>query len=298
MDALSAGAMRNIVIWIAWAVGAALLLGAVPPLMRVGARRSDPSVAAALFAVVFTAGACGVAAFTGTLSALWDIDNATLVKLLLCGLVSAFTWLCLFTALTGGQAGRVVPVVNLSTPLVLVASYFLLDAPLGLWRLCCIVLILLGTVLIESRSLGKPRGRLWMLYAALAALSCAGLALIERLLLPGLDSALIDVARGASAAVLLVIFVLARGRQRTVPHMPAGAFFCIPLAALACCGSEVCAYLASLRGDMSMLAPVTIVSFGMAMLLSRVALKERQPGAAVFGTLLVLLGMFAIQMGW
>ena len=298
MDTMSAAEMRNVVIWIAWAVGSALLLGAAPPLMRAGAKRSDPSVAAGLFALMFTAGACGVAALKGTLSAIRVIDNATLVSLLLSGLLSAFTWLCLFTALTGGQAGRVVPVVNLSTVAVLIASHFLLGAPLGLWRMCCIVLILLGTVLIESRAGGKARGRLWMLYAVLAALSYTGVRLMNDLSLAGIDPVLVDIGRGAAASVLLWAFVLVRGKQRTMAGMPAAAWACAPLAALFCCGSAVCAYLSSLRGDMSMLAPVSVLSFAAAMLISRAALKERQPGSTVFGTLLVLLGMFAILMGW
>ncbi len=298
MDAMSAAEMRNVVIWIAWAAGSALLLGAVPPLMRAGAKRSDPSAAAGLFALIFTAGACGVAALKGTLGTIWTIDNATLVNLSLCGLLSAFTWLCLFTALTGGQAGRVVPIVNLSTVIVLVASHFLFGAPMGLWRMCCIVLILLGTVLLESRTGGKARGKLWMLYAGLATLSYTGFCLLSKLCLAHTDPVLVDIGRGAAASALLWAFVLARGKQRTMGGMPAGAWICTPLAALAYCGSAVCAHLSSLRGDMSMLAPLGILSFVSAMLLSRVALRERRPGSAVFGALLVLLGMFAILMGW
>lgn len=296
---MSVAAMRNLVIWVAWAAGAALLFGAALPLMRAGARRNDPSIAAGLFALVFTAGSCGVAVLRGTLPTIWSIDNATLVRLLASGLLTAFLILCLFTALTGGPASKVAPVVNLSSVIVLVASYFLLGTPMGLWRMCCVVLILLGTVLMESRATSKSRGgRLWMLYAALAALAYAGLTLLRQTRLSQATQAQYDIVRGAVATLLLWGFVFARGKQKHFKKMGVAAFLCPPLAAVTVCASAACTYIASLRGEMSMLAPVTLLSFVMAMLLSRLALHERQPGSAVFGTLLVLLGMFAILMGW
>ena len=49
---------------------------------------------------------------------------------------------------------------------------------------------------------------------------------------------------------------------------------------------------------MDALRPVTILSFASMLLFSRVIAKERQPIGAIFGSILVMLGMFAILMGW
>ena len=56
-------------------------------------------------------------------------------------------------------------------------------------------------------------------------------------------------------------------------------------------------HFASLRGDMSDLAPVGVLTSVFVMLFARMFQKEKQPGATVFGTLLVILGQFGILMG-
>jgi uncharacterized membrane protein len=56
-------------------------------------------------------------------------------------------------------------------------------------------------------------------------------------------------------------------------------------------------HLASLRGDMSELAPIGVLTSVFVMLFARIFQKEKQPGASVFGVLLVILGQFGILMG-
>lgn len=297
MDAMNAIQTRNLIIWAALYVCAQLLYGLTPSMMRLGAKKTDPTAGAALFALTMAVGSCGLAAFEGKLSALWTIDNRTLTFVILAGALSALTWLSLYTALTGGLCSKVLPIVNLSTVAVLVSSHFLLHTALGLWRLCCIVLILLGTVLIESRTKGA-RSKLWMLYAGLAMLFYTATNLVQTLYLANLDAALIEFGRSTTALVLLVIFLFARGKQKTFDRMNAASWIATPAAALCRCGGTTLCYLAAQRGDLSLLAPVTLVAFGSMMLFARLILKERQPGSALFGTLLVLLGMFAILMGW
>ncbi len=295
MENMSVLEMRNFVIWIAWAVGGALLLGGVIPLMRGGVRKNDPSVGAGLFAVAFTVAAIVVAALKGVLVTVWSLDNATLLRLIGCGALSAFTWLCLYTALTGGTASRVLPMVNLSSVLLPVAGYFLFNETLGLWRLCCLILILLGTVLMESHS--GTKGILFMVYGGLAAVFYAGTTLIKRMYLTDVDPAVIEIGRGLGAAVLLWIFVIVRGKQRTLNRITLRGWLCPTLAGLCCLGSQFLWYLSALRGDSSMLSPVTLVSFAAALLFARIGLKERLKGSAVFGAILTMLGMFAILMG-
>ena len=62
-------------------------------------------------------------------------------------------------------------------------------------------------------------------------------------------------------------------------------------------GSFAATYFSSLRGEMSALAPVGVMTSLFVMLFARIFQKEKQPGSAVFGTLLVLLGQFGILMG-
>ena len=290
-------AIRNLLIWIALAVCNTVLLGGVPSWMRGGAKSADPSAASAVFALVLTLAGAALMYFTGGLEHLLALTTMQIVWLAVCGLLSALTWLSLFTALTGGRVSKVIPVYLLSSLLTLAASHFLFGAPMGLWKICCMILVLLGIVFIESKT-QQLQSQLWFVYALIAALSSAGTALLRRGLLgDAFDETLFQTARSAAACVFLWIFVFLRGKQNTLGDLSPRGWVGVSFAALSYAGSFVCSYYASLRGDISELAPIGILAFAFVMLFSRVFQKEKQPGSAVFGTVLVLLGQFGILMG-
>jgi uncharacterized membrane protein len=209
-------AIRNLLIWIALALGSAILLGAVPSWMRCGAKRADPSAAAAMFSLVL-AGAClAFMVLNDSAETLLLLSRDQYLWLAVCGLLSALTWLSLFTALTGGRVTKVIPVYLLWYLLTLTASHFLFGAPMGIWKICCMIVILLGIVFIESstRNLG---GQLWLLYTLIAAAATVGLQLVRRGLLgEAFDETLFQTGRAAFACVLLWLFVFVRGKQRTL----------------------------------------------------------------------------------
>jgi len=291
-------AIRNLLIWIALAVLATILLGAVPSWIRCAAKRADPSAATALFALALTGACVGLLFLEGKAEKLLLVTQVQILWLALCGLLSALVWLSLFTALTGGLTSKVVPVYLLWYLLTTVASHFLCGAPLGLWKICCIVLVLLGVVFIESRT-QRLKNQLWFVYAVIAALAAAGLQLLKQgVLAQTLDDTLFHMGRAAFASVFLWIFVLVRKKQETLASFTMRAWVGILFAALFLAGSYAATYFASRRGEMSTLAPVEILTVFFAMLFARMFQKERQPGSAVFGTLLVMLGQFGILMGF
>ncbi|MPM07348.1 hypothetical protein SDC9_53654 [bioreactor metagenome] len=290
-------AIRNLLIWIALALGNTIFLGATPNWMRCGAKRADPSAASALFALVFAGASAAFLAFTGGAGALLMLSVQQYLILAACGLLSALTWLSLFTAMTGGRVNKVIPVYLLGSIFTLTASHFLFGAPLGLWKICCVIVILLGIVFIESGSKNLG-GQLWFIYALIAALASAGTALLRRGFLgDAFDETLFQTARSAAACVFLWIFVFLRGKQNTLGDLSPRGWVGVSFAALSYAASFVCTYYASLRGDISELAPIGILAFAFVMLFSRMFQKEKQPGSSVFGTVLVLLGQFGILMG-
>ncbi len=289
---------RNLLIWVAWAVAAALSRGLTPSLMRIGAKRTDPSLAAALFLLVMTACVAGLTVYADTWRTVPDFSAGDWVNVGVCGLMSALTCLCMMTALTGGLAGKVGPVVNLYALPVYVASHFLFGAPLGIWKMCCMVLILLGTVLILSRGTGLSRG-LWMIYALIAALMTAGMTVFsEAFVRADMDPTVFHAVRTGIACVVMWIFVLIRGKQRAMKDMSVGAWVALPLAGVAAGAARWADWLVAQRGDPSQLSPIAIIGFASMLLFSRVINKERMPVSSMFGVILVLMGMFAILMGW
>ncbi|MPN00214.1 hypothetical protein SDC9_147408 [bioreactor metagenome] len=211
--------------------------------------------------------------------------------------LSALSWLSLFTALTGGKVSKVLPVFLLSQLLTLAASHFLFGAPMGLWKICCMVLMLLGIVFIES-STPQLQSQLWFVYALIAVFAATGSQLVQRGMVgETFDSAVFAFWRAAFAAVFLWLFVFVRGKQKTLGDFSPRAWLGVLFAAVFLAGSWVLTYYASLRGDMSELAPIGVLTSVFVMLFARMFQKEKQPGASVFGTLLVILGQFGILMG-
>lgn len=290
-------AIRNLLIWIALAVASTVLLGGVPSWIRCAARRADPSAASAVFALLFTLCCVGLLQITGGVTRVLAVTQMQLIWLALCGLLSALTWLSLFTALTGGRVSKVFPVYAISSLLTLVASHFLFGAPMGLWKICCMVLILLGIVFIESRT-PQIQSQLWFVYALIAVLASTGAQLLQKGMIgEALDTEVYQAWRAAFATVFLWIFVFARGKQVTLGDFSPRAWLGVLFAAVFLAGSYATTYFASLRGEMSALLPIGILTSLFVMLFARMFQKEKQPGAAIFGTLLVMLGQFGILMG-
>ncbi len=291
-------AIRNLLIWVALAVLSTILLGGVPSWMRCAAKRADPSAASAVFALMFTLSCGALLYFTGGLERALVVTNMQLVWLAVCGFLSALTWLSLFTAMTGGRVSKVMPVFAISALVTLVASHFLFGAPMGLWKICCMILILLGIVFIESRT-PQIQSQLWFVYAFIALLASAGTQLLHTGMLGDtLDTEVFQAWRAAFATVFLWIFVFARKKQVTLGDFSPRAWFGVFFAGVFYAGSFAATYYAGLRGEISALAPVAILTTMFVMLFARMFQKEKQPGSAVFGTLLVLLGQFGILMGF
>ncbi len=284
--------------WILCAAAAALLSGLAPVFMRAGARRSDPSLAAALFSTVLMMIVCIPPFLGGEWPALALLSGRRLLFLALSGLLTALCCLCLFTALTGASVGRVFPLINLSGVLMTVLAYFFLGGGLGIWRLCCLGLILLGTVLLESRSQRSGSLR-WLLYAVLGLFSLTAVSFQWSFALEGgLSETLALPVQIGIACVLLWIFVLARGRQRSMRAMGFRGWSEVVLAAVCIGLASVLDWYGARFGDLSWLAPISCLGFASMLLFARIFLKEKLPGSAVFGLLLVLAGTFAMLMGW
>ncbi len=289
-------AIRNLLIWIALAVCNTVLLGGVPSWMRGGAKSADPSAASAVFALVLTLASVALVYLTSGLNQLLALTTIQIVWLAVCGLLSALTWLSLFTALTGGRVSKVIPVYLLSSLLTLAASHFLFGAPMGLWKICCMILILLGVVFIESNT-QQLQSQLWFVYALIAVFTATGLNLIQRGMLgEAFDPQVFLLGRAAFATVFLWIFVFLRGKQSCWLYSAARVDFHF-LCRGVFCGQFCRDYLPHGRGGDETLAPIGILRFSLSMLFARMFQKEKQPGAAIFGTLLVLLGQFGILMG-
>lgn len=281
--------------WILYACASALLGGLLPSFMKTGVKRAAPSVAAALFSTVAFLFALGAAAISGTLELLPSIGNATLINLLISGLLSAVVWLCLFTALSTGGVNRVMPVHNLSAAAAIGLSVLLFGGRVGIWRLCCIVLLLLGTVLMESRQ-QKGRGYKWLLFSLLALLAQTAKTVFDAQMLPHMEASLQNMVATLSAMLALWILAVAGKSLGGLKKLKVEDWLFLPLSGVTLGLAWLCDAAAAKHGDVTYLLPIACCAFPLMMLFGRIFHKERMPAAAVLGLLLAVFGMFGLLL--
>lgn len=280
---------------ILYACASALLCGLVPSFMKTGVRRAAPSVAAALYATVAFLFAFGAAAISGTLGSLLHIDNAALLNLALDGLLDALVWLCLFTALSTGGVNRVMPIHNLAAAGAIGLTALLSHGRVGVWRLCCIVLLLLGTVLMESRQ-RKERGYQWLLFSCLALAAAAAQIVYEARCLPDVPGSVQRLLATMVAMVLLWCLSAAGKSLNGIKKLQLEDWLFLLLAGVAAGLAGLCDTAAERMGDSSYLLPISCCAFPLMMLFARIFHKEKMPSAAVIGLLLAVFGMFGMLL--
>ena len=223
--------------WIGFAAGAALCTALSPVFIKAGARRTAPAIGAWVFSFAVLCFALGTAYLADGLPLLLTLGHRPLLLLSLAGLSSGCMWLCLFRALAGGQVNRVMPAAELSSLLVLGGTILFFDGRIWLWRACYILLVLIGTVLMESRR-QRARSAAWLLYALCAAVFSALGELIARLGAPDAPFAVTAAVRAAVAFVFLTVLAAAGRSFGTVRQMGVSGW-CFTLLAAACTGGAL-----------------------------------------------------------
>ena len=211
------------------------------------------------------------------------------------GALRALVWLCLFAALSTGNVNRVMPVHNLAPALAIGASALLFDAAIGVWRLCCLVLLLLGTVLMESRQ-QKGRGYRWLLFACLALAGTAARDVLCARLLPNVPDSLQNLMEAFVAMLALWVLSAAGRTFGSLKKLQPESWLFLLLAGASTGVALLCDASAARLGDSTYLLPISCLAFPLMFLFARVIHKEKTPAAAVLGLLLAVFGMFGLLL--
>lgn len=283
--------------WIGYACASALLVGMMPSFLKLGARKAAPALGAALLSFVVLLFAAGIVVMEGCVETLFAVTNDTLLYLILSGTLQGIFWLCLCAALIHGEVGRVIPLTNLSTIGALGLSVLVFKTEVGLWKLCFIVLLLLGTLLLESRPEGNSKAR-WAVFAFLALIAASAQSLTDALYLKQtviLESHA-DLVRTAVSALVLFCIAVIGGAFSSARHITADGWIFLVLSGMAIGLSWLCDSRALQLGDPSYLAPIACASFPIALLCGRIFHREKFAAGAMFGVLLALAGMFGLLL--
>ena len=280
---------------ILYACGAALLIALRPNFAKLGGKKSAPSLSAALYATVVFAVYLASAILGDTIRDVFSVDNLTLLKLLGAAMLRALIWLCLFAALSTGTVNRVMPLYLLTDVLLTVISLITQKTRPGIWQLCCILLVLLGAVMTESRS-RRGKSVKWFLFGLTALLCNVGINLYYTYVLKDVAQGPIRVGETGLAAVLLWILSASGKAFNSFRKMEADSWLFLILTGLSAAVAVFFETQTSGISDPTVLNPIRCAILPLTVLLARLIHKEKMPGSAVLGVALFTIGTFGLML--
>ena len=108
--------------WIAFAFASAFFAGITAVLAKIGIKNTDSTLATAVRTVIVLAFSWLMVFVTGSQHTISQIQEKTLLFLVLSGLATGASWLCYFRALQLGDVNRVAPIDKSSTVLTILLA--------------------------------------------------------------------------------------------------------------------------------------------------------------------------------
>ena len=284
--------------WLLFAAGSAFFAGVTAILAKCGIRKTDSTVATAIRTIVVLIFAWMMVFVVGSQDQIQNIDQTTLLFLVLSGLATGASWLCYFKALQIGDINKVVPIDKSSTVLTILLAFLLLGEPIGPFQGLGVVLIGVGTFLmIEKKQQEAPSaasGKGWMLYAFGSAIFASLTAILGKVGIQGVESNLGTAIRTGVVLVMAWVMVLVTGKANEVRQVPGRELVFICLSGIATGASWLCYYRALQDGPASVVAPIDKLSILVTVAFSGLVFHERLTRRSSLGLALIVAGTLAM----
>lgn len=134
--------------WLIFAIFSAFFAALTTIFAKVGVEGVNSNLATAIRTLVIMAIAWGLVFAEGTFQGLFELNQKTLLFLVLSGMATGLSWLCYFRALQLGSASSVAPIDKSSIILISLFAVLFLGEPLTVKMALGTGLILLGTLVL------------------------------------------------------------------------------------------------------------------------------------------------------
>lgn len=284
--------------WILFAFGAALFAGVMSILAKLGIKNVDSNLATALRTVIVMIFAWLMVLIVGSHRLLFEIENRTLLFLVLSGLSTGASWLCYFRALQVGDVGKVVPVDKSSTVLTILLSFIILGEGFSLLKILAMILIGTGTYLMielkKKESQEQKKDFRWLFYAILAAVFASLTAILGKIGIENIESNLGTAIRTVVVLVMAWLIVFMQRKQRDIKQIEKRSWLFITLSGIATGLSWLCFYRALQEGPASVVVPIDKLSIVITIAFSYLVLRERLNKKPLLGLLMIVIGTLSL----
>lgn len=285
--------------WIMYATGSAFFAGITSVLAKCGISKTDSDVATAIRTIVVLVFSWVMTLITGTLSGITEISEKTLLFLVLSGIATGASWLCYFKALQIGDVNKVVPIDKSSTILTILLACIFFHEGLSLFKLVCVCLIGLGTMLMMNRKEdveSNTSDKSWLMYAILSAVFASLTSILGKIGISGIDSNLGTAIRTSVVLVMAWLMVFVKNKQSEIKSIDHKELLFIILSGFTTGASWLCFYRALQDGLASIVVPIDKLSILVTIIFSRVVFHEKLSRKALLGLILITVGTVTMTM--
>ena len=283
--------------WLVYAVLGVVLAGASPVFAKSGMRKSNANLAAALRGTVLFGVAWVMAGITKSTVSLERLGSKTFLYLVFAGIATGILWICLLRALQLGDVIKVVPVIEGSIVLDLLAGMFLFGDVITWNKIVFIIIIIAGVIMMALRNSGKggKRGN-WIGYGLAAMVLTSVTVALDRIGIVGVNSYGERLIQYGIAMIVVWIITFATGGYKGLRSMSFldGVYICI--SGLCVGGAWYCFFHAYVLGKNSTVELIEQFELVAAVMFGCVFLRERTTLRSVFGMILMMLGFILMLM--
>lgn len=280
--------------WVFYAIGSSFFAGITAVLAKCGIQKTDSDAATAIRTIVVWIFSWLMVFITGSWTGITQINEKTLLFLILSGLATGASWLCYFHALQKGDINKVVPIDKSSTVLTILFALIFLREGLTWGKVVSMILIGAGTMLMISKKEVQAdrasEGNSWIIYAVLSAVFASLTAILGKIGITGVDSNLGTAIRTTVVLVMAWMMVFISGKQHEIKEVEKRELGFIGLSGLATGASWLCYYRALQEGPASVVVPIDKLSILVTIAFSWVVFHEKLTKKSAFGTALITLG--------
>jgi len=281
-------------LWFLYAIGAAVFAALTTILAKIGLNNVGSHLATAIRAMVVLVFAWIIVFMTDAQDGIWQIGGRTWVFLILSGLSTGGSWLCLFRALQLGAVNRVVPIGKSSTILTMLLAFLFLREPIGPATVVGMSLMGAGTWLMlelkKDHSDEIPAKRSWLFFAVMAAVFASLTAIFGRVGVADIDANLWTAIRTMVVVPMSWLMVFLTDGVGEVRVIERKNWLFLVLSGVATGGSWLFFYHALQIGNASLVVPVDKLSIVLTMGFARLFFGERFSGRSLIGLGLLTAG--------
>lgn len=263
-------------------------------LAKIGMKNVNSNLATALRCIIVVAFSWLMAAITTHIpTQIAALTYKTVLFLILSGFATGASWLCFFHALKIGNVNLVVPIDKSSIVITMLLSFLVFpDEKFTIFKLVCIVLIALGTLLMIEKKKNKISNtkKSAILYAFLGAVFAALTSILGKIGIEGIASDFGSAIRCIVVLIMawVIVFLGKDGRQINRIDTKSGLF--IILSGVSTGASWLCYYRALSTGPASVVVPLDKLSILFTVILSYIFFKEKLTKKSLLGLALIVTG--------